>query len=115
MAMKTKAKKKDKRAKPVPAGEVMTLAEAAVLLRVTEDQLRMEAQAGGMPAKRVAGEWRFGRSAILMWLRCEEPSPPSRKERLLAVVGCLADDDTLEPMVEEIYRERKQSPLGAAL
>ena len=31
---------------------------------------------------------------------------------MLAVIGAFKDDETLEPMVEEIYRERKRNPVG---
>ena len=112
---KIKAKKKDNPAKSIPVGEVLTLAEAAAFLRVAEASLLEDVRAGGVPAQSVGGEWRFGRSALLQWLRCEEPSPSTRNERLLATIGCLADDATLEPLVEEIYRARKAAPVGAAL
>jgi excisionase family DNA binding protein len=50
------------------AGEILTLEEAAALLRVSDDVLRARAQAGELPARRFGEEWRFARSALLAWL-----------------------------------------------
>jgi len=48
--------------------EVLTPGEAAALLRVDEGQLLEAASRGELPARRVAGEWRFSRNALLDWL-----------------------------------------------
>ena len=109
MATKTKSKVEGKRKKPKLAPEVLTLEEAAAILRVTEEQLRTQAQAGGMPARCLGGEWRFVRSALYQWL-----AGPTERDRLLSVVGCLADDDTLEPMVDGILLERGRNSEGAS-
>ena len=53
---------------PSPAGEVMTLAEAAAFLRVPEDGLRVDATAGRVPGRLVAGEWRFAKVNLVAWL-----------------------------------------------
>jgi excisionase family DNA binding protein len=64
---------------PFPAGhysfipseastEVLTLAEAAELLRVDEDTVSGMAERGELPGRKLADEWRFARSAILRWL-----------------------------------------------
>jgi hypothetical protein len=105
--------------------DVLTLAQAAAYLQLPEDAVRAEAEAGRLPGRSVAGEWRFLRDAIVGWLSgCDRPpaserklvgnvpSRPSARDRQLAVAGCLADDDSLGPMVEEIYRERKRNPVG---
>lgn len=125
--MPTKPPKTPKAAVPSHPGangavaqEVMTLAEAASFLRLTEPVVQRLALSGRLPGRVAEGEWRFSRSALLVWLagtdfaKAPEPvSPLSAKERMLAVAGCLADDDTLEAMVEEIYRERKRHPVGS--
>jgi excisionase family DNA binding protein len=49
-------------------GEVMTLAEAAQLLRLDEQQVEESAKRGDVPARRIGGEWRFSRAAVLAWL-----------------------------------------------
>jgi excisionase family DNA binding protein len=51
-----------------PAGEVLALEEAAELLRVEGDVLERLAAAGEVPGRKLAGEWRFSRDALLAWL-----------------------------------------------
>lgn len=51
-----------------PAPDVMTLSEAASLLRVQEAQLRQAAEQGEVPGRLIAGEWRFAHAALLDWL-----------------------------------------------
>jgi excisionase family DNA binding protein len=48
--------------------EVLTLEEAAGLLRVPEDAVVEMAEAGELPARRMGGEWRLSRTALLAWL-----------------------------------------------
>jgi excisionase family DNA binding protein len=47
---------------------VLTLDEAAELLRVSLDALRARAEAGDVPGRLLGGEWRFRRDALLDWL-----------------------------------------------
>jgi excisionase family DNA binding protein len=49
--------------------EVMTVEEAALLLRVPAHALLELASAGAVPGRLVGGEWRFSRAALLDWLR----------------------------------------------
>jgi Helix-turn-helix domain len=51
-----------------PPTEVMTLPEAAAFLRLEEAQLERSAANSEVPARRVAGQWRFSRAALLAWL-----------------------------------------------
>jgi excisionase family DNA binding protein len=48
--------------------EVLTLPEAAELLRVDEAAVVALAESGELPGRKVAGEWRFARAAVLQWL-----------------------------------------------
>ena len=48
--------------------EVLTAAEAAALLRLPLESLLAEAQAGAVPGRSLAGEWRFSRAGLLSWL-----------------------------------------------
>lgn len=57
---------------PAPAPEVLTLAQAAELLQLVEPELDELAEAGGLPARKLGGEWRFGRAALLAWLAAGE-------------------------------------------
>jgi hypothetical protein len=51
-----------------PPNEVMTLPEAAAFLRLDEAQLERSAANGEVPARSIAGQWRFSRAALLAWL-----------------------------------------------
>ncbi|WP_259310881.1 helix-turn-helix domain-containing protein [Capillimicrobium parvum] len=53
---------------PAPAPEVLTLEDAAELLRVSPDALRERAEAGDAPGRRLGDDWRFSREALLAWL-----------------------------------------------
>ena len=53
---------------PAPAPAVLTLAQAAELLQVAEDAVAELAERGELPGRRVGGEWRFSREALLAWL-----------------------------------------------
>ncbi|MBN9118038.1 MAG: helix-turn-helix domain-containing protein [Planctomycetes bacterium] len=48
--------------------DVLTLAEAASYLRLPEDVVRAEAEAGRLVGQNVRGEWRFARGGIVKWL-----------------------------------------------
>lgn len=45
--------------------EILTLDEAAELLRVTRRTMRQLAQAGAVPGRHVGKAWRFSRRALL--------------------------------------------------
>ena len=85
-------------------GEVLTLADAAAYLQLTEADVLRLVEEQGLPARRLANEWRFLKAAIQRWLS----TPPSKygKEAQLSVIGSWKDDPDLEDMVEEIYRKR---------
>ena len=48
--------------------EVLTAEQAAELMQVERDVLERLAEAGELPARRLAGQWRFSRAALLDWL-----------------------------------------------
>jgi Helix-turn-helix domain len=50
------------------APEVLTLEEAAALLRVEPESLSAEATAAKVPGRQLGQEWRFSRVALLEWL-----------------------------------------------
>jgi excisionase family DNA binding protein len=55
--------------RPDPGAEqVLTLEEAAELLRVPAEAVLAGAERGELPGRMLAGEWRFARSALLAWL-----------------------------------------------
>lgn len=45
--------------------EVLTVEEAAVLLRLSAYTVRELARKGKLPARKIGGEWRFSRKALL--------------------------------------------------
>lgn len=48
--------------------EVLTLAEAAAYLRVSEEALADLADRNGVPARKIGDDWRFLRKALNYWL-----------------------------------------------
>jgi excisionase family DNA binding protein len=51
-----------------PLPEVMTLAEAAAMLRIDDQALADAASRGETPGRRFGDEWRFSREGLLAWL-----------------------------------------------
>ncbi len=113
--------------------EILTLEEAAALLRVSVEGLRADAEKGTIPARWIGGEWRFFTHAIHSWLtypqvrrytadeianapvvlpdRIVKAMPresPTMNADQLSTIGSMADDDTLPAMVDEIYRRRAE-------
>ena len=68
-------------AQSVSSREVLDLDEAAALLRVTPEVVRVLAESHSIPVRRVGDVWRFGHAALLEWLKGEPVtgavSPPS--------------------------------------
>ncbi len=96
--------------------EVMTLAEAAAWLRVPEDGLTADAVAGRIPARRVAGAWRFNKAALVAWL--STPEPPSNRPKTGAELveqmrrintgpTYAEDPEAVEAEIAELYKLRK--------
>lgn len=107
---KTKPRPPRKPRKPGPdelppaALEVLTLAEAAAYLRVTEEEVEELAARGEFPGRVIRGQWRFLKVAVQDWLR----SAPSQKEKLMQVAGAWKDDPYLDEMRERINAEREK-------
>jgi excisionase family DNA binding protein len=59
--------------------EVLTLPEAAALLRVPADVVRAKALAGELPGRLLGEEWRFARAALLSWLAAPETVEPEAR------------------------------------
>jgi excisionase family DNA binding protein len=56
-------------------GDVLTIAEAARLLRVGESTVRELAARGEVPGRKLGRQWRFSRRALLEWLGAPERAP----------------------------------------
>ena len=57
--------------------DVLTLEEAAALLKLPADTVRSRAEEGDLAGRRFGKEWRFARIAILAWLA--DGDPPKRR------------------------------------
>lgn len=60
--------------------DVLTLAQAAEYLQLSEDLVRAEAVSGRLVGQNVGGEWRFVRDSIITWLRT--PRSPAQQPRI---------------------------------
>jgi excisionase family DNA binding protein len=54
--------------RPDPPAAVLTLEDAAALLQVAVEDVESLAETGELPGRKVGGEWRFARDAVLRWL-----------------------------------------------
>jgi excisionase family DNA binding protein len=99
---KTDRTQRRKAAAPSSNGEVLTLAETAAYLRVSEKEVARLVREQGLPGRKLGDEWRFLKTAVQEWLR----SPPSKKEGVLMQIGALQDDPDLGEMLREIHKER---------
>jgi excisionase family DNA binding protein len=53
---------------PAPLPDVLTPAQAAELLQVSEDEVAGLAEAGTLPGRQIGEQWRFSRPALIAWL-----------------------------------------------
>jgi excisionase family DNA binding protein len=51
--------------------DVLSLEEAATLLRVEPDDIKEMAAAGELPARKVGSQWRFSHTALMNWLQAQ--------------------------------------------
>jgi len=86
-------------------GEVLTLAEAAEYLRLSESDVLRLVEEQRLPTRQLGREWRFLKAAIQDWLRTG-PSPKSNKEAWMELAGAWKDDPYVEEELKEIYRQR---------
>ena len=72
--------------------EVLSVEEAAQLLKVPPATIRREARAGRLPGRHVGKQWRFARSALIDWLRGEIEGPGEPPDRYGRVSDGEPDD-----------------------
>jgi excisionase family DNA binding protein len=89
----------------VACEEVLTLAEAAAYLRLSEEKLVGLVRDQGLPGRRIGHEWRFLKAALQDWLRTPQP-PAIAQEELMQWAGAFRDDPDLNEIVREAYRQR---------
>lgn len=103
---------------PLPPGlgflfRVVDAKQAGAYLQLAPETVIVEAEAGRLPGRKIGGEWRFVPLAIAEWLLTGRPTAePPKRDALLAVAGCFADDETLPAIVAEAYRLREQDKVG---
>jgi excisionase family DNA binding protein len=61
-----------------PAPEILTLKEAAALLRLSERALYDLARGQRLPAAQLGGKWLFPRAALMLWLARQAEAPETR-------------------------------------
>jgi hypothetical protein len=92
--------------------EVLTLTEAAKLLRVTPEALSCELERGTVPGRRINGDWRFRRTALLDWLGGREETKNGRgveqEHPLARFAGIFKDDTLFEEVVATIEAESER-------
>ena len=81
--------------------EVLTIEEVANYLRLPEEIVLEEAVQGHLPGRKIADTWRFLKTAIDDWLRSQDS-----RSILLNQAGALAEDESLEELLDKIYQER---------
>jgi excisionase family DNA binding protein len=86
---------------PIVLPEVLTLAEAAQYLRVSESDVLDLATKHELPGRKIGQHWRFHRQGLAEWLLRR-----SAKNRLLRHAGVMKHDPDMEKMLEQIYRDR---------
>jgi excisionase family DNA binding protein len=91
-----------------PPSEVLTLAEAAAYLRLTEAEVLRLVDEQALPARQLGKERRFLKAAIQQWLSAGTP-PLVGKDAQLAVAGAWKDDPLVEGELRETYRRRGRS------
>jgi excisionase family DNA binding protein len=89
---------------PTEPAEVLTLAEAAAYLRLSEPEVVQLVRDQDLPGRLAGNEWRFLKAAIQDWLR--RPPPRPSKEAVLSRIGSWKDDPYLEEELKEIYQRR---------
>jgi excisionase family DNA binding protein len=87
-----------------PVNEVLTLAEAAAYLRLSEAQVVDLVHSQNLPGRFTGSEWRFLKAGLDDWLRT--PTRQSGKEALLAMAGAWKDDPDIEEIVHQSHKRR---------
>lgn len=86
---------------------VLTLEDAAAFLRLPEETVERRAALGDIPGRQIEGAWRFLLAALEDWLRTPDP-----RSVLLSQAGALAEDESLEDLLAQIYAARGRPEVG---
>ncbi len=93
--------------------KVLTLAEAASLLRVSDEAMRQSATLGQAPCQLIGGEWRFIDQALIGWVAAGQsahrPRGGGRHPLASGVAWTPETDQEAEAFIAEIYARRDLS------
>jgi excisionase family DNA binding protein len=95
--------------KPEVTTDVLTLNEAAIYLRLPEEEVVRLVQYQGLPGRQTNTGWRFLKSALQDWLSIPPPKPS--KEAVLSRIGNWKDDPYVGEELKKIY-ERRGRPMN---
>jgi excisionase family DNA binding protein len=90
--------------RPKRGSGVLTLAETAAFLRVTEQDVLRLIHEQNLPGRSAGDDWRFLRSAVENWLGAPAAANPAAF--LQTQFGALREDPHLADIVREAYRQR---------
>jgi excisionase family DNA binding protein len=90
--------------------EVLTLSEAAIYLRVAEEDVVRLVHLQALPGRRIGSDWRFLKAGLRDWLRI--PHQNSGKEAMLDLAGAWKDDPDIDQIVREAHRRRGRPMTG---
>lgn len=101
---KTKTDRQPRNNSAAPTGEVLTLAETATFLRVTEPDVLRLVREQALPGRLVSDDWRFLKTAVESWLG--NPASANSGGFWQTHYGALKDDPYLADIVREAYQKR---------
>lgn len=105
-------------ANPAPCERaVLTLTEAADLLRIDAHKLERLADQGKVPARRIDSSWRFNCAAIMDWLKGDvEPTAALTTKGLaqLTATGTAPDQAEAAPSTGRPVDDNQDQPIGEA-
>jgi PTS system nitrogen regulatory IIA component len=101
------------RTKPVSEHELMTLAEVAAYLRVSEGTVQDWANKGFIPAGKLETTWRFKRAELERWVDAKLGSKRTLRQEAIAIgdvltaervllLDCLEKDSALKALIDAI-------------
>ena len=83
--------------------EVLTLAEAAAFLKVSEETLETEIAQNRIPGQRIGDEWRFLHAGLVNWLGGKQATPLSKQ-----FTGSHETDDDQAAFLEILRKHRDE-------
>lgn len=93
--------------------KVLTLSEAATLLRVSDEVMRQSATLGEVPCQMIGGEWRFIDQALVAWVASGRPRVAGRHPATSGVPWTPETEQEAEAFIAEIYGRRDRSSVAA--